>query len=699
MIDFDILNNSLKQRALEVLQDICPGGKLQGHEYIAATKSGGSGSSFNYNINKMTGSDFASGEVFGDLVSLYAGINGLKQIESAMYLAERFCPQAIKKQESVKVKHDANNSKPDMRHTQYGNPAVSWVYHSKDGFPVMYVARYNISKDKKTFLPWRFNGESWECKSIEKNRPLYKLPIILSTDKQIIICEGEKAADACQHIFGDDAISTTWQGGSNAIKNTDFNTLKDKDIIIWPDADDPGIKAADKLQHILIPICKSVRMVDISKFNNKWDAADCLSDGQTASDIKIIDPTNKKEILNEIVETNNQILLWKQLRLEINDYGKPYSNADNVLRILSSMPSLNGKIWFDEFHNKIFTSWDTGLVREWSDDENIGMMIFIQRFVGIPKLGKECVFDAIVHYAKKDIRNEPKDWMSSLEWDGVSRIDKFIYLSTVTENTEYSRAVSKNFWISMVARVFRPGCKVDHMLILEGPQGKFKSTLLSEIGGKFFAEASGDVKSVEFFKCLEGKMIIEFGELSSFSKAEVNHIKKIITCQSDRFRASYAKLPADHPRTCIFTGSTNDDEYLSDSTGGRRFWPIEIKEINLDVIRRFRDQLFAESVHRFKNNESWWEVPEACTHEQEKRRIHDEWEPIILKYIKEFSGTSFKVSDVAEHLKISIDKLDKSTQMRITKIIKMLNVAKKKRVFSDNCIARVWVKNDVGYKE
>jgi predicted P-loop ATPase len=696
MIDFNVLNNTLESKSVEILHEICPGGKLIGQEYTASSKSGGQGNSFKYNIKKFTGSDFATGESFGDIISLYAAINNLEQIASASYLAERFCPQAIKQN----TYH--SDTKPNMIHTQYGQPAGTWVYHSKDGKPVMHIARYNLSKNRKMFLPWRFNGKEWECKAIESNRPLYKLPQILSSEVKIIICEGEKAADACQKIFGDSAVSTSWSSGAKSIGKTDFSTLKGKDVVIWPDADTSGIRAGEVLQDILLPIAKSLKIVDISSYKEKWDAADLLAEGITADDI-IIKDIFKTDIIpaQSQLESCNKSQLWKQLNLEIGDNGKPHANADNVLRILSSMPSLVGKIWFDEFHNKIFTSWSVdGIdrIREWSDDENTGMMIFIQRFVGIPKIGKECVFDAIVYYSKKDIRNEPKDWMASLKWDGTSRINRFFHLSTSTEDSDYSRAVSKNFWISMVARVFKPGCKVDNMVILEGPQGKFKSTLLMEIGGKFFTEASADIRSVEFFKCLEGKIIVEFGELSSFSKSEVNHIKKIITCQSDRFRASYAKMPADHFRTCVFTGSTNDDEYLSDSTGGRRFWPLEIKEINLDVIKRFRDQLFAESVSRFKTGESWWEVPQTSHNEQEKRRIHDAWESEIYSYITNLKSKYFKVSDVAQHLGISIDKLDKSTQMRITKIIKMLKIATRRTMSVNDVDVKCWEKMSLDWK-
>lgn len=686
MIDFDILNDALKNRAFDVLSDICPGGKLIGKEYTAASKLGGQGGSFKYNIEKMRGSDFATGETFGDIVSLYAAIKNIEQIESAKHLAETYCQQAIKQHE---VKNHST-SKPNLKHTQYGNPAGSWIYLSKEGNPILHIARYNISKDKKIFLPWRFNGKEWECKAIETNRPMYKLPDVISCKTRVIVCEGEKAADACQKIFGDTAVSTTWSGGAKAINKTDFSCLKDKDIVIWPDADKTGIKAGEYLHKLLTPICKSVKMVDISGFKDKWDAFDYLEDGRKLSDIVIIEPKNHGEVVSNILEMTNKASLWKQLNLDLSENDKPYSNADNVLRILTSMPSLQGKIWFDEFHCKIFTSWRTGIVREWSDPETIALMIFIQRVVGVSKINKEAVFDAIINYSRNDVRNEPRDWMKSLSWDGVSRISSFFKECAGSEDSEYGEAVSRNFWISMIARIFDPGCKVDTMLILEGLQGTFKSTLFYEVGGKFYAEAPGDIRSVEFLKCLEGKMIVEFAELSSFSRAEVNFIKKIITCRTDRYRASYAKLPEDHPRTSIFTGTTNDDEYLTDPTGARRFTPIRVNKIDIKYIRNNREQLFAEAVAAYNSKEAWWNFPDQAKNEQEMRRIHDSWEIPISEYVS--NKEDVLVSEVAAHIGIVQKDLDKPTQMRIAHILKVLGTFERKPIYRNGIQVRGWKK-------
>lgn len=242
----------------------------------------------------------------------------------------------------------------------------------------------------------------------------------------------------------------------------------------------------------------------------------------------------------------------------------------------------------------------------------------------------------------------------------------------------------------MIARLFNPGCQVDNMVILEGKQGTFKSSLFNKIGGKFYAEAAPDVRSVEFYKCLEGKIIVEFAELSSFSRSEVNIIKKMITCRVDRYRASYARFASDHHRTCVLTGSTNDETYLTDPTGARRFWPVETNNINISYICEFRDQLFAEAFRRYSDQESWWEVPEEETKIiQDERRVFDEWENIVNDFIKDKKHIT--INDIATRIGIANCQLDKAVQMRIANIIRLCGMFKRGRYYDNGSMVRGWI--------
>ena len=364
--------------------------------------------------------------------------------------------------------------------------------------------------------------------------------------------------------------------------------------------------------------------------------------------------------------------------------GSVVNNTSNALAVLQTNKNFNNAIWFDEFHQKIFTSYDPyesnfgNIVREWDEEDNIRLSVFMQRELNMTKMSDEMVSKAIRIYAKKNIKNEPKDWMNELKWDQEPRIESFFINCAGAEDNEYTRAVSKNFWISIIARVFTPGCKVDTMPILEGGQGMFKSTLLQVIGGNLHCEASHDIKHKDFFQGLHGKLIIEFADLSSFSKTEVNLIKDILVRRSDHIRLPYAKLYKDFPRQSVFSGTTNNTTYLKDPTGARRFWPIKTGKINLELAKNTRKQLFAEAVFLFKDGQKWWDMPSRAEEEQEERREIDPWESLIYEYIYQRFETT--TSDIMKNcLNFSNSNITRSEEIRVGNILRLFKWDRKQK--------------------
>lgn len=187
----------------------------------------------------------------------------------------------------------------------------------------------------------------------------------------------------------------------------------------------------------------------------------------------------------------------------------------------------------------------------------------------------------------------------------------------------------------MAARIFKPGCKVDTMVILEGEQGAKKSSTLEAIGGNWYKQLTEHFDSKDLYIGFQGKLIIEVAELDAFRKAEASTIKKIISNPSDHYRPLYERQNAESPRRCVFVGTTNHGAYLEDETGARRFWPIECTRIDLDAVRQDRGQLFAEAVHAYKSGATWWEMPRQPTvDEQEKRYRGDALEEPISYYLE-----------------------------------------------------------------
>jgi len=233
-----------------------------------------------------------------------------------------------------------------------------------------------------------------------------------------------------------------------------------------------------------------------------------------------------------------------------------------------------------------------------------------------------------------------KDYLNSLTWDNTPRIEKVLskYLG-VKENT-YTEAVSKKMLCAAVARVFEPGIKFDYVPILEGKQGIGKSTFIKTLAGQWFGDNINSFKGKEAVEAMMGVWIVELSELEAFGKSEIEGIKSFISRTVDRARLAYGIHARQYPRRCVFIGTTNDVEYLKDDTGNRRFWPVkcEVDNINIKGLKRERDQLWAEAVTAYKNNEPLFlsESEEAMATQEQELRVPDEgWVGAISVWLDE----------------------------------------------------------------
>ena len=333
-----------------------------------------------------------------------------------------------------------------------------------------------------------------------------------------------------------------------------------------------------------------------------------------------------------------------------------------------------------------------------SDDDFLDITNWVQR-AGI-HADLRAVTQAVTLVAQDDRFHQVRDYLEPLNWDNTARIDKILVDHGGASDTPIVHAMTAKWLIQAVARVYRPGCQADSMLILEGKQGLRKSGLFEALSSPWYISGLSDLTSKDALQELRGVWVIEMAELNNMRRSEANFIKAFLTRKSDHYRESYGRLTSDHPRQCVFGGTINPgaDGYLKDETGARRFWPVPIAhEIDLDVIRTNRDQYWAEAVSRFKCGENWYmdtiALHDAATTIQADRYEEDEWFWLVEKYLDESLTGETTTAEVLQNAIGLTNASDwgKPEQMRAAKCISLARWTKE-RVKKDRRWVKGWVR-------
>lgn len=262
--------------------------------------------------------------------------------------------------------------------------------------------------------------------------------------------------------------------------------------------------------------------------------------------------------------------------LKINKDGTLASTIENVVLILEHDPKLVARLAYNEMEHSIITvgklPWreDTGA---WTDSDDSALRYYLEKTYGLS--GKDKIFDAVNVVAMLRKIHPIRDYLNSCMWDGIPRMETVLIDYLGAEDTPYTRAVTRKTLVAAVARIYNPGCKFDYMLTLRGRQGLGKSALIRKLGGKWYSDSFSTVQGKDAYEQTIGSWIIEVGELAGMKKAEAEVIKLFISKQVDRFRPAYGRRTQEFPRQCIFIGTTNESQFLRDTTGNRRFWIVD----------------------------------------------------------------------------------------------------------------------------
>jgi predicted P-loop ATPase len=346
----------------------------------------------------------------------------------------------------------------------------------------------------------------------------------------------------------------------------------------------------------------------------------------------------------------------------------PTPNLANAITLFRKHPAWFDVLYFDEFAQVVRVRhappWEgSGIAdRKWTAHDDPLAANWLQHLGVNVETGTAA--QAVEVVARDATFHPVRDMLNSLQWDGEERIATWLTVYFGVGPSGYVTEIGKNFLISAVARIIAPGCKADAMLILEGPQGIGKSRAARILAHPHFSDELADIGSKDAAMQLAGVWLIEFSELGALHRSEVTRLKAFLSCTTDRFRPPYGRRVIEVPRQCVFLGTTNDEEYLKDETGARRFWPVKVRRIDLAALERDRDQLWAEAVELYKQGTQWWinssDLAAAAKSEQDKRYIADPWDEAIAAYVKDLDDTS--VAEIME----DVFHIDKSHQDRGT---------------------------------
>jgi len=390
-------------------------------------------------------------------------------------------------------------------------------------------------------------------------------------------------------------------------------------------------------------------------------------------------------ILFEFHDDYKGFLRWNQLMLCVEVTGGPLTGCSNP----------------DDFEDVI----------TWAQDH-----LYSKHELTIPR---EEVGRRLVSVALKNKYDPLKEYLDSLVWDGIPRLETMLitYGGAEDSTDRYARIVSKKWMVSGVARAYQAGCKADVVLVAEGAQGAHKSTMLRILGGEWYCEASGVLGDKDSKQLIGAAWICELPDMASFSKSDRNAMKAFFSSPVDKYRPPYGKVTISVPRRSVFAATTNDEEYLTDPTGHRRFWPVMLGEIDRAAMIRDKDQLWAEAVHIYKSaltcekcaaesmvipgeigrcsDHSWWlsadEELVAKVHTK-LREEQDSWAPAVLRFaLAPLAGLAsgdpmdgkplpLTTCNILIHaLKFELKNITRADEMRVSAIMKKASYQRLRR--------------------
>lgn len=371
--------------------------------------------------------------------------------------------------------------------------------------------------------------------------------------------------------------------------------------------------------------------------------------------------------------------------------GQPTGGLHNLTTILSEDSRWKGRVQLDTFASRPLLDG-----RPTDDAALTGVRLWLERVYGV-RASADSTQRVLDYVAARNPTHPVRSWLNGLAWDGVERLPSLLPGLFGAADTPLHRAMGVAWLIGAVARVMQPGCKLDTMVVLVGRQGRHKSTGCAALmpDPRWFCDTALDLRSKDALLLLCGVWLFEIAELRGVQHASPELVKAFLSSRIDRYRAPYARQSEEHPRQCVFVGTTNHEAFLEDLTGSRRFWPVRSREVDVPGLIQAREHLWAEALHRYRAQEPWWLSP---THEadlgvaSEAHAIGDPWEAPLSAWIA-LRPEGFTVQEALSALGLPHDRQDRRHASRVGALLARLG-CRQGRPSGSGARPRVWLSPD-----
>jgi len=399
--------------------------------------------------------------------------------------------------------------------------------------------------------------------------------------------------------------------------------------------------------------------------------------------------------------TNTENSKWPTFKRNKTS-GQIEATIGNAAKAVMCADFVGVEIRFDTFRDEImFAPVGTKEWQTFTDADYSRLRITMEKR-GFKAVGRELIRDVVLLAAVENPFDSAMEWLKSLKWDGIARIEKFYHTHFGTEDTAYTRAVSRYMWTALAGRVLKPGIKADMVPILVGAQGSGKSSGVEALSPDptFFTEISFAEKEDDLARKMRGCLVAEISELRGLNTKELESIKAFVTRTHEKWIPKFKEFATQFPRRSLSMGTTNEDEFLGDKTGNRRWLPVEVEKVNVDAIKKDVIQLWAEAREVFNKTGIQFEEAEQLANQvHEKYFIKDAWQEIIEHWLDEpdlMTGQKprarqfLRSADILrEALNLEPKNISRREQMRIGHVLQNCNFKQVLRRV-DGKVCRVW---------